>query len=337
MNRIIKILSLAIFIVALAACNQQQPNLSLAGNINVEQGKIYLQSFRNKMFFVIDSTEIENGQFRFTRHIDHEDLYGLTLNRNEEMFPWFIFLEEGNINVSIDTADRYQIAVTGSQSQILYSEYLANRQNFNIDSFIENNPKSVVAAYILYRDYSTRLTTAEMETSINRFDSSLNNISYIEELNNVVDTRKRMQKEGEAIDFAGKTPDGSEISLSDFYGNYLLLRFWASWCGPCRRDNPAMVRVSEKYRDQGFQIFAVSLDNNQNAWINAIAADGLNWNHVSDLKLWDSEPAKLYGVRHIPATFLIDPSGKIIERNIKGDELDLILEKLYKEKQLAND
>jgi thiol-disulfide isomerase/thioredoxin len=329
MKKNILILIIAGLSFLIPACKNTGPALSLKGTINVEEGTIYLQSFRNKMFFTIDSTQIVNGQFSFTRQINREDLFGLTLDRHEEMFPWFVFLQEGEIAVNIDVNDRYNVQVDGSPAHDLYASYLANRQNFNIDSFIENNTNSVVAAYILYRDYSTRLSNEELEINLARFDPSLDDVSYLVELRNVVETRRSITVEGTAADFSGVTPGGEEIRLSDFSGNYVLLRFWASWCGPCRRDNPALVQVSEKYRDNGFRVMAVSLDSKREPWLAAIEADNLDWHHVSDLKLWDSEPAKLYGVRHIPANFLIDPSGKIIARNVKGEELDKILGELY--------
>ncbi len=129
-----------------------------------------------------------------------------------------------------------------------------------------------------------------------------------------------------------KDPKGKDISLYSLKGKVVLLDFWASWCGPCRKENPNVVSAYQKYKDKGFTVFSVSLDNNKDQWLAAITKDGLIWeNHVSDLKGWNSDAAKSYGVRGIPAAFLLDKTGKIVATNLRGAELDMALEKLFSE------
>lgn len=137
-----------------------------------------------------------------------------------------------------------------------------------------------------------------------------------------------------APDFKQGTPDGKTVGVSDFRNKYLLLDFWASWCGPCRDENPNLVAAYQKYKDRGFEILGVSLDRagQKKAWVDAIAKDQLSWTQVSDLRGWDNAAAKVYGIRSIPASFLIDPTGKIIARDLKGKDLQEKLEALFKGK-----
>lgn len=135
----------------------------------------------------------------------------------------------------------------------------------------------------------------------------------------------------EAPDISMANPDGKMLSLHSLRGKYVLLDFWASWCGPCREENPVLVEAFKKYNAKGFEIFQVSLDKTKEAWVNAIAKDGLVWkNHVSDLQFWNCAAAQLYGVQGIPANYLLDKNGVIIARNLRGAELIAKLDELMK-------
>jgi len=140
-----------------------------------------------------------------------------------------------------------------------------------------------------------------------------------------------------APELAFKNPDGEVIKLSDLRGNVVLIDFWASWCGPCRRENPNVVAAYNKYSEakfkdaKGFEILGVSLDKNQSSWVKAIEQDNLSWpHHMSDLGGWGSEPAAIYGVRSIPASFLVNADGVIIAKNLRGQALHIELDKLVK-------
>lgn len=132
-----------------------------------------------------------------------------------------------------------------------------------------------------------------------------------------------------APDIVLPSPDGKEIALSSFRGNYVLIDFWAAWCKPCRIENPNVVKMYEKYADDNFEIFGVSLDKERDKWIKAIADDNLTWPQVSDLGFWNSAAAQLYNVRSIPYTVLIDPEGKIIATKLRGPALEAKMESIF--------
>ena len=136
----------------------------------------------------------------------------------------------------------------------------------------------------------------------------------------------------EAPLFAGNSPDGEEISLESLRGKVVLIDFWASWCGPCRKENPNVVRVYHEFKDQGFEILGVSLDKTRDRWVKAIADDKLTWLHVSDLRGWGSEFSRLYGVNSIPHTVLVGPDGKILARNLRGPALERKLREVFSTK-----
>lgn len=164
-----------------------------------------------------------------------------------------------------------------------------------------------------------------------KFKKNLPDSRYTEQFVVQVEDLRKLAIGMPAPDIALPNPEGDTVKLSSLRGKYVMIDFWAAWCKPCRMENPNVVRLYNKYKDQGFEIYGVSLDRTKEAWVDAIQADQLGWTHVSDLKYFDSEAASLYNINAIPATILLDREGNIIAKNLRGQELAEKLAELFEE------
>jgi peroxiredoxin len=315
----------------LFACSPSSGRFALDGTVaGVASGVVYLQKFENKTFRTVDSAAINDGTFRLPlKNVELPEIYGLTLDATRGQY--LVFLEQSPISVSLDSARHYRnTTVAGSALHDLYTAYKQQGDSVQIDTFIAAHPASLVAAYALYRDFSWRLSAEEILANVALLDSSLLSTPYVKTLLELASTLQTVSVGKPVPDFTANDTAGNPVALSSRLGKgYVLLEFWASWCPDCRKENPSIVKVYNRYKSKGFDIFAVSLDRDRDRWVKAIAKDGLAWTHVSDLKRWDSSPAALYGVRAIPANVLIGKDGIIVARNLYGDELEATLQKLY--------
>lgn len=330
--------------------------------------QILLQKRVSGSWVKLDSATLKEGKGSLSGTVDSPELLYLTLNKFNVYIP--IWVENSHITVDAGLNSLSHPTIKGSKVQDQYYAFMDSTQQFtmkerslaqeyrtasgkkdqnkmkeleanyeNLQSqkidyllgYAERHNKSVISPYIVMSN-SFALTLPQLEKVTNSFDSTLFQNQYVKFLKDRVSTLQRVAIGQPFINFTLNDPDGKPVSLESVVKThkYTLVDFWASWCMPCRAENPNVVKAFKAFHKKGFTVFGVSLDKKHDNWVAAIKKDGLDWPQVSDLKFWSSAAAKLYGVQSIPHNVLIGPDGKIVAKNLRGANLQDTLKKFMK-------
>lgn len=318
----------------------------------------YLQTYTNGELVVLDSSKFLNGKFTFSGSVSNPEQQYIKIGENR---PISIFVENSKIKIqaSIDSLDKAKISGSEIHDQLI--RFNEDMEPFNnemrevykkfkttteinekkeleniLDSiyetqieftkeYVKENTNSILSAYLIRTQliHSTELN--ELVELTDLLSPTLKESKYTKYLIERINLLRRLQPGEMAPTFSQTDTQGNTVNLSDFKGKYLLIDFWASWCGPCRRANPTIVELYNKFNKRGLEILGVSMDSDKEKWLQAISDDGLSWQQVSTLEGWKNPAGKLYGVNSIPHAILIDPEGKIVKRGIHADELNDLL------------
>lgn len=352
--------------LSFAACNNS-PSYKITGTVEgaADGDTVYLQEFKNRNMMKQDSAVIQSGTFVFTGRQDTAVNRYITYIKDGKRYVTEFFLENGNINVALgeeskvsgtsnnDTYQKFKDDFTALSKEMnqMYQKAqadttLTDAQREEIMKEIEK--KDSVSMEIVYTTIDANITNPvgihllpmyaaafdleRQKALTDKVPAQYDSNERIANLKKHIKTAEQTAVGQKYIDFSMKTPEGETVNLADFIGKnkYTLIDFWASWCGPCRAEMPNVVAAYNEFKDKGFGIVGVSLDNNLDKWKEAIQTLGITWPQMSDLQGWNNEGAKLYGVNSIPATVLVDQDGTIIARNLRGDAIKAKLDELLK-------
>jgi peroxiredoxin len=334
---------------------QTQNGFVINGNVSgLSDGKVQIVAM-SEDHAVIASDSAKNGVFTLKGSVTEPSLYYLVLS-NEQ--PQYIYLENNPITITGSKADIKNLKIEGSQSHTdfvefnkifnpliaelngfaaliqkesddkkkeeLFTKYdsVVAKVNDEVGNFVAAKKSSFVSAFLLSVSAQVLADAAVLEQRFNMLSDEVKNSEIGKGLANNISYFKIGAVGTDELDFTQNDVDGKPVKLSSFKGKYVLLDFWASWCKPCRMENPNVVKTYKKFKDKNFTILSVSLDQSKDAWVKAIKSDNLTWNHVSDLQQWNNAAAQLYHVQSIPGNFLIDPNGKIVARDLRGQDLE---------------
>ena len=335
-----KILGL-IAILSVSTATYAQDNYTINGTITAlgaDGKKIYIQQFDEnyKKRINVDSATVVDSKFTFTGVAPEQAAFVSVVlaqpNRKARPMQSFVVLEPGNINVVIDTIS----VVNGTVANDKFSTFMKTLHEIE-DSEAENsddlyaktyydyakaNSGTPIGDYILLSSsylYPTDQLRELLATTSDKFKQTASFTALQEHCAKLEASSVGKQY----INVQGKTPEGKDVSLSDYIGksNYVLIDFWASWCGPCRKEMPSIVKAYAEYKPKGLEIVGISLDTDNESWVEAIKQLDITWPQMSDLKGWKSALSDPYGVSSIPNTVIVDKEGKIVARGLYGEDL----------------
>lgn len=282
-------------------------------NFYLEKGYIYIGGNDS-----VSRTQITGSPI----NVDNEQLSAM-------MVPLYAKAEKLYAEVQAAPADQQQSPVYQNAMQDKFKALQKEREGV-LKTFIIAHPNSYLSLMAVSSLGGPSADIGLIEPLYNGLSQTLKDTEPGRQLKESFAALKATAIGVTAPDFTQNDVDGKPVKLSSFKGKYVLLDFWASWCGPCRQENPNVVRMYNKYKDKNFTVLGVSLDrpDGKAAWLSAIKDDGLAWTQVSDLKFWNNQAAALYFIQSIPQNFLIDPQGKIVAKNLRGAELERKLQEL---------
>jgi peroxiredoxin len=327
--------------------------------------KVFLMERGDGQFTPLDTVVIADGQFTFTGVRDSAVNCYLVYRSEDDLEPDYVdfFLENGNINVKMVRAEGGDI-VSGTPTNDAYQAFRSrlqaafDKQRTLMDEMASAAPEEQAAkmaeaealdgevvsvikesirsnratplAVFLLNTYNHYMGYDDVEQLISALPAKSQNEPAIAYLTAFIESAKKAAVGQKFVDFEMETPEGNPVKLSDYAGKgkLVLVDFWASWCGPCRREMPKLVEAYAKYKDKNFEIVGVSLDEDAASWKKALEQLGMTWPQMSDLKSWNSAGGKLYAIRSIPHVVLIDSEGTIISRGLHGEELHAKLAEL---------
>ncbi|AJH14745.1 redoxin domain-containing protein [Myroides profundi] len=284
-----------------------------------EPGKLPFVLENGKIVVQYDNEKAENSSVTGTKNNDEYTAFSKKVDELEKA----LFQYQGDNQEAFKQANEAQ---DQAKKDAIINGYMALAEKYDeyVEDYIDTNTNSFTTLVYLSKTVGTgQYIKEELVEKFNKFDETLKNTTVAKAFKTALDAipDAKVKIGDKAPDFSAPSPEGKEISLKESLGKLTIIDFWASWCGPCRTENPNVVALYEEYHPKGLNIIGVSLDKDKAKWIEAIAKDKLTWNQISNLKFWEEPIAQTYEVRAIPATYLLDENGVVIAKNLRGKKL----------------